>query len=74
MKQTLKIISVRAKPFKGQDGSDIMYFWYTAVRGDGVQIQFGSLYEYTEGENAEVDLIKTESARGGIIYKEIRNA
>lgn len=65
-----KILTVTPKPFKGREGTEIMYFWYNAQRGDGVQINFGSPYEYTENETVELDLVKQENSQGKIYYKE----
>lgn len=70
----VKIIKKVSKPFKGNDGEEIMYFWYTALRqGDGVTIQFGSPNEYEEAETISVNLEKREGRDGKIRYMEARN-
>lgn len=71
METQLQILTKKAKPFKGNEGDQIMYFWYDARRGDDVQIQFGSLREYEPGEEIKLSLIKTENSKGRIFYKEI---
>src|SRR5947207_1083632 len=61
MKQSYKIDKKRDKPFTGDDGEKVPYFWYSATRGDGVKIQFGTsngLFEV--GQVVELELEKRE--------------
>jgi len=58
--------------FEGTDGP-VPYFWYKAVRDDGVTIEFGSTDgSHLEGESKELMIEKTERAGGKFGYKEIR--
>lgn len=69
----VRIKSKKAKPFKNNDGDQMDYFWYKAIRiEDDMLIEFGS----TDGgheTDAELDLeiVKTERADGKTGYKEL---
>jgi len=66
----VKILSVKAKPFKNNDGDMMDYFWYTALRlADDVQIQFGSQVEGYEGEK-DLPIVKLERANNKFGYKD----
>jgi len=67
------ILSVKKKVFKTDDGDNMDYFWYRAVREkDGVTFQFGSREgEHEIGSTLELNIIKYEKDSGKIGYKEI---
>ena len=70
----LKITGKTEKPFKGDEGDLIPYFWYKAVREeDGVTLQFGSKKgEHLVGDTLELELEKTEaldSKTGQLSYR-----
>lgn len=68
------ITKVKARPFDGDDGEKIPYFWTKATRkSDGVTIEFGGRVDHTEDLDKELDLDieKTERANGKFGYKEI---
>lgn len=69
----LKILSVKNKPFKTDEGDDMDYFWYRAIReSDGVTIQFGSKTgEHAVGQTLDLNIEKTERTGGKFGYKEI---
>jgi len=77
----LKIIEKKEKPFTGDSGEEISYFWYKAVReGDGITIKFGSMRDdHVLGDIEEVELEKSERIRKGksgtskieFVYKEV---
>jgi len=69
----LKILSVKNKPFQGDDGSEIPYSWVKAEReSDGVTIEFGTKDDSHEvGETVELNIEKSEKAGGGFKYREI---
>jgi len=76
----VKITGKKLKPFMGDEGEAIDYYWYVAERLDNqTTIKFGSMYPNKEiGESIQqIDLEKSErvSERAGIkktifIYKE----
>lgn len=61
----LKITDKKEKPFIGDEGDEINYFWYTGVReDDGVSIKFGSMNpDYQVNETVDVNLEKTEKIK-----------
>lgn len=61
----LEIIKANPKPFEGDGGESIPYFWYKAKKEDGFVLKFGSKNEYKEKELIDIDLEKTETG-----YKE----
>lgn len=76
----LKITAKKAKPFVGDEGEEVEYFWYTSIReGDGITIKFGSMRSDHEiGDVEEIDLEKTEriTEKNGqrkinFLYKEV---
>lgn len=69
-----KITKKISKPFKGETGEEIAYFWYTATRlSDNVVIQFGSMWgDYEEGETLELNLERRERRDGKIGWREVR--
>lgn len=67
---TLIIKKVKPSSFVGSEGDRITYFWYKALRQDGVTIDFGSKNEYKVDEEIEIDLEKTELSGGKFRYKE----
>jgi len=67
----LNITEKKAKPFAGNDGKEMDYFWYKGEKKDGLTISFGSIDGSHEiGDNVDVDLEKTEKSNGGFVYKE----
>jgi len=72
MQLKLKITECKAKPFSGEEGEQIAYFWHKAERADnGVTISFGSKREHAVGEESTFELEKSEGADGKARYKEI---
>jgi len=68
----LKITRRKDGSFDGSDGERVPYFWYKAVRPDGVTLEFGSKNDsYSEGDELELDIEKTERANGKFGYKEV---
>lgn len=68
----VRILSRKAKPFKGTDGDEVMYFWYDAVREeDGVHFQFGSVRDHEPAESCDLEIQKSESKSGRVFYKEV---
>jgi hypothetical protein len=57
----LTITEKTAKPFVGDEGNEIEYYWYKGVREDGIAIRFGSTDgEHEMGKTVEINLEKTE--------------
>jgi len=68
----LKITKVTERPFVGNEGKEISYYWYKGLReGDGVTINFGSKNEFSLNDEVDLDLEKTELANGKFQYKEV---
>lgn len=67
-----RVEKITKKPFKGQDGTMVDYWWITATRSvDEVSFTFGTkLLKYQEGGEYSANLIKTESSNGKVIWKE----
>lgn len=66
------IQTVTPKKFISKEtGDEVMYFWYNALRGDGVVLQFGSTREYTEGERIQAEIIRTINSKGKPFFKEL---
>lgn len=53
------------------NGETIQYYWYKALREDGVTLDFGSKKKYDEGDVIGIELEKTEVQGGKFRYKEI---
>lgn len=71
-----KILEKKQKNFTSDNGDEIEYFWYKALRGDGVSLKFGSLNGDHEVEKeVDINLEKTEyiDKKGNLNfrYKEI---
>jgi len=68
----LKIISMKAKPFKGTDGEQVEYYWYKALRSeDDVTIEFGTTRgEHEIGADVELNIERMERAGGKFGYRE----
>lgn len=70
----LKIKDKKAKPFQGDDGETLEYFWYKAERSeDQVVIRFGSMNgAYEAGKEYDLPNVeKYEMEDGRIGYKEV---
>lgn len=62
------------KPFKGEDGELVEYFWYSATTSDNLRLQFGSPNnKYEIGQEYEINIGKYEKANGKIGYKEFKD-
>jgi len=73
LKMKVKIKSVKAKPFTGEDGEKREYFWYRAeaVGGDGFAFQFGSIDgDHEKGKEYDLDIEKYTRADGKDGFKE----
>jgi len=77
----LKITAKKEKPFIGDEGDEIIYFWYSGLREeDGATIKFGSLSgDYEVGSIVDILLEKSERIvdRKGkkitkYVYKEVK--
>jgi len=68
-----KIKDVKEKPFTGEDGEKIPYFWYKAERiSDGVTLTIGSKNgDLKIGEEEDLDVEKREKIRGGFTYIDV---
>jgi len=73
MPQKYKIKKVTEKPFRGDDGEDISYFWYRALRlSDNTTIQFGSTFGgLKEGETYDLEIEKYERVGGRLGYRDV---
>lgn len=76
----LEIKAKKEKSFIGDEGDEIQYFWYTALRReDGVTIKFGSMRgDHKVGQVEEIELEKSEkvAVKNGnkkivFVYKEV---
>jgi hypothetical protein len=74
----IKLLKKTCRPFLTDDGENLDYFWYKAIRSDdGVTFQFGSMdgaHELTDGE-LDLDIEKTEivdrKGKPAFQYKEV---
>lgn len=72
MAEKIIIKKANKKPFQGEDGEFIDYFWYKGFRiKDGVTIDIGSIKDHALDSEVSMDLEKIETAKGGFRYKEI---
>jgi len=72
MKMIVKILSKREKPFKGDDGKMIPWYWYKAERtSDALALEIGSSQSYEESDEEEMELQKVERQDGKFWYKEL---
>jgi hypothetical protein len=71
----LKILKEsKNKPFKTDEGDEMNYFWTTCEREDGVQIQIGSINDFTAsvGQVLDLNIVKVERRDGKVGYKEVK--
>jgi len=71
-----KIVSCRYKPFQGDGGEQVDYYWTKGVRlSDGVSIEWGGRKDHTAeiGQEVICNVEKRESDRG-IVYREVMTA
>jgi len=68
-----KIKDVKEKPFTGENGEKIPYFWYKAERiSDGVTLTFGSKNGNLDiGSETDLDIEKREKTGGGFTYIDV---
>jgi len=71
----LKILRVNAKPFSGQGGEEVAYYWTKAEMEDGTKIEFGTKNDYTDiiGETEEIEVEKQVFSNGKKGFKEVYN-
>lgn len=69
----VKILKRKDGGFQGNDGENVIYYWYDAVRiSDDMLIQFGSREGgHEEGSEKDLNIVKYERKDGKTGYKEI---
>jgi len=68
----IKIHKVRSKPFKGEEGDMIPYFWYDGEKQDGLAINFGSkIAGHKVGTQVDVLLQEKTGKDGQTRYTEV---
>lgn len=67
----LKIVKKEPKPFTGDDGEDLAWFWYRAEKDNGFLVRFGSNQDHEIGQTVEIHLSEEISANNKKWLKEI---
>jgi len=69
----VKILSVKGGDFKGQDGSNVNYYWVKAEMQDGTKIEFGTKNDYSDviDEQLDLNIEKTMFSNGKKGFKEV---